>query len=159
MKPLARPGPTSWVTTGFDVSGGRWRVELFKICFLQFECQISHMKILHIQPIQPRYQKRIPNLEKVIRDLEHVWFFNSNTIFCIWIQKMVGSGWKFFVWFLYSVFAFKYFYCTIDTQFGQNENNFYLFSLEFGYCSKDQWQFWKYHQLHVTANSKKNIST
>ena len=64
---------------------------------------------------------------------------------------MVGSSLKFFVWFLYSVFAFKYFYCTIDTQFTENENNFYMFSLEFGYCSKDRWQFCNF--LHKLTGS------
>ena len=29
---------------------------------------------------------------------------------------------------------------------------------EFSYYSKDRWQFWKYYHLHVTANSRKNIS-
>ena len=64
---------------------------------------------------------------------------------------MVGSSLKFFVWFLYSVFAFKYFYCTIDTQFTENENNFYMFSLEFGYYSKDRWQFCNF--LHKLTGS------
>ena len=61
---------------------------------------------------------------------------------------MVGPGWKFFVWQLISVFAFKNFYCTFDTQLAENENTFYMFSLGFSYYSKDWWQFCNFlHKL------------
>ena len=83
-----------------------------------------------------------------------LWFirFVAKSMFgdrnCVWIQKMVSPGWKIFVWQLISVFAFKIFYCAFDTQLAKNETTFYLFSLVFGYCSKDQWQFCNFlHKL------------
>ena len=72
---------------------------------------------IHIKLLTPHFEL-----------LEYVWFLDSNTVFCIWIQLFAGPTIIFVVWRLCSVFELKSIYCANDTQISFSENTKKLFS-------------------------------
>ncbi len=71
--------------------------------------------------------------------LEHVWCLDSNTVFCVWIQKMMGPGTYLIVWSFVLVFVFEKKYCLNWTQMLKLENNKKLFHPN---STIDRWQFY-----------------
>ncbi len=85
-----------------------------------------------------------------VRDWEHVWFLYSNTVFCCLNPENGGPRLKIFclvyVLSFYIQIFLLYNWYSIRSKWEQLLAVFTWIQLEFGYCSKNRWQF--YNILH-----------